>query len=427
MMTISTAMESREPVVLQRAEHPISRSKIDPDALKVLYRLYRNGFTAYLVGGAVRDILLGKKPKDFDVVTDARPAQVKKLFGNCMLIGRRFRLAHIRFKGGKIIEVATFRKEPQETDGSEEAVDPNTSFGTPQEDAFRRDLTINALFYDISSFTIIDYVGGLEDLRTGTVRMIGDPRERYVEDPVRMWRVLRHAARLGFSIEEKTAREIEQNRGLLCACSGARLYEELNKDIDSGFFYAVLRLFRDYGVLPCLIGKVGSFLQETPGAFDALGALVGAADDRARSGKPLSREAVLSLMLWPWADHLLKDRQAAGDDKIKVLHDALFDAGMSVTIPKTVKANIIQILYIVERMRAAMESGRMKWSLRKRSRYPEASMVFSIVSGRGVVDPQDPFAKIFREAHPEARVLRGRKRRPSRRRRGRGKAAPGTP
>jgi poly(A) polymerase len=420
-------MENKEPVVLKRSEHPISRSKIDPDALKVLYRLYRNGFTSYLVGGAVRDILLGKKPKDFDVVTDARPGQVKKLFGNCMLIGRRFRLAHIRFKGGKIIEVATFRKEPQETVESEETMDPNTSFGTPQEDAFRRDLTINGLFYDISSFTIIDYVDGLKDLRDGTVRMIGDPHERYVEDPVRMWRVLRHAARLDFSIETRTAREIELHRELLCACSGARLYEELNKDIDSGFFFAVLRLFRDYGVLSCLMGKAGSFLQENTGAFDTLGALVGAADNRARSGKPLSREAVLSLMLWPWADQLIQDRQAAGDDRIKAMHDALLDAGMTVTIPKAMKANIVQILYIVERMRAAMESGRMRWSLRKRSRYPDASVVFSVISGRGVTDAQDPFAKIFREAHPEARGARGKRRRPPRRRKGGQKTAPESP
>ncbi|HPX51533.1 MAG TPA: hypothetical protein PLR49_13970, partial [Deltaproteobacteria bacterium] len=169
-------MDSSGPVILRRAEHPVSRRDIDPDALKVLYRLYRNGFKAYLVGGAVRDLLLGKRPKDFDVVTDARPAQVKKLFSNCMLIGRRFRLAHIRFKGGKIIEVATFRKEPDEE--CTENTDPNTSFGTPEEDAFRRDITINALFYDIADFSIIDYTGGLEDLRSGLVRMIGSPHER---------------------------------------------------------------------------------------------------------------------------------------------------------------------------------------------------------------------------------------------------------
>ena len=163
---------TREPFILPRSSHCISRKDIDPDALKVLYRLSRNGFKAYLVGGAVRDFLLGKRPKDFDVATDARPGQIKKLFANCFLIGKRFRLAHIRFKGGKIIEVATFRREPEVTEEGE--TDHNNTFGTPMEDAFRRDITINALFYDIRTFSIIDYVGGLEDISQKRVCIIGD-------------------------------------------------------------------------------------------------------------------------------------------------------------------------------------------------------------------------------------------------------------
>ena len=206
-----------EPVIVPRAEHPISRRDIDPDALKVLYRLHESGHTAYLVGGSVRDLLLGRRPKDFDIGTSAHPYQVKKLFRNCWIIGRRFRLAHVRF-GPKAIEVATFRKHIPAGTESEPADDADrrrrrpvgradatrdlqikhdNTFGTPEEDAFRRDFTINALFYDIATFSIIDYVGGLQDLKDGLIRCIGDPNERFQEDPVRMLRAIVMASRLG--------------------------------------------------------------------------------------------------------------------------------------------------------------------------------------------------------------------------------------
>jgi poly(A) polymerase len=194
------------PVVVPRAGHAISRRQIEPDALKVLYRLHQNNFTAYLVGGSVRDLLLGRRPKDFDVGTDAHPYQVKRLFKNCWIIGRRFRLAHVRF-GTKTIEVATFRRQlsaaelaaPDEPGGGivvdelgdvDRMVHRDNTFGTPEEDAFRRDFTINALFYDIADFSIIDYTGGLEDLKARVVRSIGDPVERFQEDPVRMIRAV---------------------------------------------------------------------------------------------------------------------------------------------------------------------------------------------------------------------------------------------
>src|SRR5262249_10108905 len=199
----------------------------DPDALKVLYRLRQFDHVAFLVGGSVRDLLLGRVPKDFDIGTSAHPYQVKKLFRNCWIIGRRFRLAHVRF-GPKVIEVATFRRQVQP---GEEVVqdgvpapDPATSegahlihhdntFGTPEEDAFRRDFTINALFYDIATFSIIDYVGGLEDLRAGIVRSIGDPDVRLREDPVRMLRAIALAARLGFAIDQPVVEAIHRHRG----------------------------------------------------------------------------------------------------------------------------------------------------------------------------------------------------------------------
>src|SRR4051812_27618941 len=204
-----------EPRIVPREEHPISRRDIDPDALKVLYRLRQAEYTAYLVGGSVRDLLLGRRPKDFDIGTSAHPAQVKKLFRNCWIIGRRFRLAHVKF-GNKVIEVATFRRQvaPGEEivqDGVP-APDPTTpegellvhhdnTFGTPEEDAFRRDFTINALAYDIATFSIIDFVGGLEDLAARVVRSIGAPEVRLREDPVRMLRAVALAARLNFTFD----------------------------------------------------------------------------------------------------------------------------------------------------------------------------------------------------------------------------------
>jgi poly(A) polymerase len=246
----------REPVIVPRAEHPISRSQIDADALKVLYRLHQNGYTAYLVGGSVRDLLLGRRPKDFDIGTSAHPYQVKRLFRNCWIIGRRFRLAHVRF-GPKNIEVATFRRQVSaaelaagdaaevehaahdgiplgDGDDRDRLVHRDNTFGTPEEDAFRRDFTINALFYDIGSFSIIDYTGGLQDLRNGLVRSIGDPAERFQEDPVRMLRAVAMAARLGFTIDPPVDDAIATHREDIVRSAPARLMEELYKLLRSG-------------------------------------------------------------------------------------------------------------------------------------------------------------------------------------------------
>src|SRR6187402_2671255 len=237
-----------EPVIVPRAEHPISRRDIDPDALKVLYRLHESGAVAYLVGGSVRDLLLSRRPKDFDIGTSAHPYQVKKLFRNCWIIGRRFRLAHVRF-GMKAIEVATFRKnipagseaEPSEAPPSPHATDAgdllikhDNTFGTPEEDAFRRDFTINALFYDIADFSIIDYCGGLQDLKDGLIRCIGDPNERFQEDPVRMLRAIVMASRLGFRMDEPVVKAIATHRQLIATASPARMIEEYYKILRSG-------------------------------------------------------------------------------------------------------------------------------------------------------------------------------------------------
>ena len=252
-----------EPRIVPRQEHRISRRDIDPDALKVLYRLRQGDYTAYLVGGSVRDLLLGRHPKDFDIGTSAHPYQVKKLFRNCWIIGRRFRLAHVKF-GQKVIEVATFRRQvgvgeevvqdgvpapdPTTPEG-EQLIHHDNTFGTPEEDAFRRDFTINALAYDIATFSIIDYVGGLDDLRAGIVRSIGDPDVRLNEDPVRMIRAIAIAARLDFSIEPSLLRAIRTHRHEIAKSSLPRLLEEYYKILRAGSSEKAFRDLADTGLL----------------------------------------------------------------------------------------------------------------------------------------------------------------------------------
>src|SRR5438309_4582408 len=254
-----------EPRIVPRAAHPISRRDIDPDALKVLYRLRQFDHIAYLVGGSVRDLLLGRHPKDFDIGTSAHPYQVKKLFRNCWIIGRRFRLAHVRF-GTKVIEVATFRRlvQPGEevaeesiparpSDGEPLAnhhlIHRDNTFGTPEQDAFRRDFTVNALFYDIATFAIIDYVGGLEDLGHGLVRSIGDPEVRFREDPVRMLRAVALAERLDFAVDPPVLAAIRLQRHEIAKASPPRLLEEYYKILRAGAAEKAFRTLAQLGLL----------------------------------------------------------------------------------------------------------------------------------------------------------------------------------
>ena len=291
-----------QPVIVPRAEHPLSRRDVDPDALKVLYRLHESGFDAYLVGGSVRDLLLGRHPKDFDIGTSAHPYQVKKLFRNCWIIGRRFRLAHVRF-GVKTIEVATFRRnvpagsedeagEP-EPRHKEEAplLDPvaqgradaqallggarqphDNTFGTPEEDAFRRDFTINALFYDIATHSIIDYVGGLQDLKDGLIRSIGDPNERFQEDPVRMLRAIVMASRLNFRLDRPIVDAIAKHRGLMATASSARLIEEYYKILRSGSAELTFRGLAEHRLLDPVTPEIQRGAKNQA-LWDSLGAL----------------------------------------------------------------------------------------------------------------------------------------------------------
>lgn len=250
---------------IARADHSISRRNIDGDAIKVLYRLYRAGHTAYLVGGGVRDLLLGRRPKDFDIVTSARPAQVKRLFRNCRLIGRRFRLAHLHYPDGKIIELSTFRAhpdlEPRGGDDEDLLVMDDNRFGSPRQDAERRDFTINSLFYDIAGFSLIDYVGGLDDIRAQVVRTIGDPMQRFQEDPVRMVRAVKFSARLGFEIEAETWRAMTRLAPLIQRSAPARVSEELGRLLDEGAAARSLELMDECGLLEAIDFHLEAYLR----------------------------------------------------------------------------------------------------------------------------------------------------------------------
>jgi poly(A) polymerase len=252
------------PLILTREEHCISRKSIDPDAIKVMSRLIRHGHRAFLVGGGVRDLLLEKKPKDFDIGTDARPEVIRSLFRNSRVIGRRFRINHIFFGGNKIFEVSTFRANVESEAVSDGLpIRSDNTYGDPETDALRRDLTINGLFYDLSTFSVIDYVGGIADLRNGIIRVIGQPDARFREDPVRMIRAIRHAARTGFTIEEETFAAICRNKELIRLCSGARVFEELMRELSGGHCRASLQLLEQTGLLPYLLPPVSEIRNST--------------------------------------------------------------------------------------------------------------------------------------------------------------------
>jgi poly(A) polymerase len=280
------------PRILARAEHNVSRKDIDADALKVLYRLKNHGFLAYLVGGGVRDLLLSRKPKDFDIGTSAHPQQVKKLFRNCFVIGRRFRLCHIRF-GRKVVEVSTFRRQAPADEG-DPLIRRDNTFGSPEEDAFRRDFTVNALFYDIATFSVIDYVGGLKDVQDRVIRTIGDPDVRFREDPVRMLRAVALAARLGFTIDRDTAEAIRALRGEIVKSSPARILDELYKILRQGQSRRTFQMLHDHGLLAYILPEADEAIAEQGERL--LGSL-GRLDDYRNAGLAAPDELTNPLLL----------------------------------------------------------------------------------------------------------------------------------
>lgn len=290
--------------VYPRDKHGISRKNIDADALKIMYRLIRHGYKAYLVGGGVRDLLLHKAPKDFDIATDATPRKVKDLFRNSRLIGRRFKLIHVFFRGNKIIEVSTFRDvsdpiDPEDSDSeSELLITRDNRYGTEETDALRRDITINALFYDLSTFSIIDYVGGMRDLKDKLIRVIGNPDVRFAEDPVRLIRVIRHAAKAGFAIEQDCHASLKRNAHLITKSSAVRVFEELKKDLMSGYALPVLSALSESGILSYLLPNL---CMATPPLFSPGSPCYDSimrADTEVSQGSPHSATVTLSLLAY---------------------------------------------------------------------------------------------------------------------------------
>lgn len=304
--------------IIPRDQHNVSRKEISPNALRVLYRLREGGFAAFLVGGAVRDLLIGGHPKDFDVATDATPEQVKSLFRNCRLIGRRFRLAHVVY-GREIIEVATFRANSDDGSGDRELheggrVLRDNVYGSIEEDAVRRDFTANALYYAIEDFSVRDYLGGFDDVRNRLMRLIGDPETRYREDPVRMLRAVRLAAKLDFEIEPATAAPIPHLAPLLSEAAPARLFEECLKLFLSGHAVASFLGLERHGLLSALLPETAAALKANrSGALRrmVLEGLKGT-DARVANDEPVSPAFLFALLLWPAYCRALMELQAHG-------------------------------------------------------------------------------------------------------------------
>lgn len=330
-VAINTEASSDNLAIIPRNKHNISRKSISEAALKVLYRLTNSGFRACLVGGGVRDLLLGLQPKDFDVATDATPEQLRSLFKNSRIIGRRFRLVHIRF-GREIIEVATFRSHSSDSPKTE--LNPegrilrDNTFGEIHDDAIRRDFTANALYYDIANFSILDYTNGLEDVETRTLRLIGDAETRYQEDAVRMLRAIRFAAKLDFEIEKYAGEAILECGHLLVDIPPARLFDETVKLFHSGNATRVLELLRHYNLLQYLFPALDEFLHNEPSEamLDFVDQGLVNTDTRVNNGQHVSPAFIFAILLWPAVHQRAMNLQS---DKLKIV-PALFQAGSEV-------------------------------------------------------------------------------------------------
>ena len=364
-----------KPLIVPRSEHSISRSLIDPDALKVLYRLNRHGHIAYLVGGGVRDILLGKKPKDFDISTSAHPNQVRKVFSNCRLIGRRFRLAHIYFKAGKIIEVATFRTLSV-FDPEEGFIQADNTFGTPVDDVFRRDFTVNALFYNIADFSVIDYVGGLEDLKARVVRCIGDPEVRFQEDSIRMLRGIRFAAFLNFDLDPVSYKLIKEMRNNIWDSATPRILEEIFRMLGRGTSSQALKLMYDLGVLETLFPELASHIRKE--GINQYLEILTRLDNRFNDTGELPPYLVVASLLYPWFEwHTGRYKD---HDYLHLAKELLPSITQRLQIPRRIQDTVRQMLAAQVRF-YGLRTRRYKPGTILRKSYFESSMdLFSIVA-----------------------------------------------
>jgi poly(A) polymerase len=406
------------PLVIPRSDHSISRAAISPNALKVLYRLKEAGYQAFLVGGAVRDLLLGITPKDFDVATNALPEDVRRLFRNCRLIGRRFRLAHVFF-GSEIIEVATFRAAaaPEREDAEEEDAEgaengefspPGDSehrafdqtgrilrdniYGTIEEDVWRRDFAANGLYYNIEDFSIWDFVDGVSDIKARRLKLIGDPETRYREDPVRMLRAVRFAAKLDFSIDPATEQPIPGLSFLLDGVPPARLFDEVLKLFLSGFGAKSYRLLRQYGLFEHLFPQSAAAFALPPYAYAAQMLEQGLANTDARiaADKPVTPTFLFAVLLWSAVLREMNERQAGpAPDLAQLMQacDTVLKAQQArVAIPRRFGVPMRELLMLQPRFNR--RSGVKSLSLLQHPRFRAAYDFLMLRAQVGVADPE---------------------------------------
>lgn len=371
----------------------IPHEQIDADAEKVVRRLTRSGYSAYLVGGCVRDLLLGRKPKDFDVATSATPTEIKALFRNCRIIGRRFRLAHVFF-GPKIIETSTFRANPREaepqedgeapaTDGDELLIRRDNVFGTAEEDARRRDFTINGLFYDLEQDQVIDYVSGLPDLEARTVRTIGDPDIRFREDPVRILRAIKFAARLEFTIDPVAYDAILAHKGEISKCAPPRVLEEIYRLLRGGAAKRSLELLEDTGVLEVLIPQLAQVTQRSAADRNRLYTTMALLDERVRAGEVPSNALLLSALVAPLVVDVLYDAEGAPPearvDVALVIWERARPLLESMRASRRDTELTRQILLAQRRIAPAKKRRVRPMALAKREWFPEALALFELM------------------------------------------------
>ena len=385
---------------------------VDRDALKVIRRLRRYDHDAYLVGGGVRDLLLNVRPKDFDIATSARPNEVKALFRNCRIIGRRFRLAHILFGGGKIIETATFRRDPSDDDVDQEdrrnedvdlLIRHDNVFGEPWEDARRRDFTINGLFYDSEANTVIDYVGGVTDVRGRVVRTIGEPDVRFREDPVRILRAIKFSARLDLGIDPPVYDAMVAQREELARAARPRLLEEVLRLLRGGAAHRSYWLMWETGALGVLLPQLAMHLDDDSAEARLLWGRLDAIDTLKRAGT-LPSDAVLfsALMLGP----ILEEVRGV-KDATRAYEGLMSELVATLAVPRRLKERVRTLVQAQRRIR----SGKLG-ALPRREYFDEAATLFSLeCHARGERRPEWLDDRPVREAPPRPRTRRRRRRR----------------
>lgn len=390
---IQNAIEAK---VIPRPSHNVSRAEISKSALKVLYRLHGAGFQAFLVGGSVRDALLGLHPKDFDIATNALPEEVKALFGNCRLIGRRFRLAHVRF-GREIIEVATFRAaagsddDPGAVQDHEGRILRDNVYGKIEEDVWRRDFTCNALYYNIADFSIWDYVGGMDDMRARHIRLIGDPDKRLREDPVRMLRAIRFAAKLDFTLDETVSRAIAGHRDLLRNMPPARLFDEFMKMFQAGFAERTFELLQQHRLFEHLFPETQEALDTDSQFRQFVTAALKNTDRRVASGKSVTPMFLLGVFLWApvqqFARRLLAQEKLSESQALAIAAQELASMQQSrVSLPRRFTAPMRDMLALQPRF--SVTSGKRGLNLLEHRSFRAAYDFMLLRAEVGAVEPE---------------------------------------